>query len=487
MAVSMMAMPGTSSSRHREAMAKVDTAWLRMERPTNLMMIAGVLVLATPLSIRRLRTLVRDRFLAYHRFGQKAVEGEGGPWWEHDPELDLDWHVRRVELPDADGQGALESLASSLASTPLDHARPLWRFDLVEHYRGGSALVIRIHHCYADGIALVQVMLSLTDLQPRAQRAPAQRAAPADERSTDHPSRFDRVMRFGGKVIDKGMQLYRDPALAGVVAKESSAIAAELAHALALADDPQTALKGPLGEHKRCAWAEPIDLDEIKAVGRGTVCTVNDVVLACAAGALRGYLLGRGEAVEGLSIRATVPVNLRPAGAATSLGNHFGLVFLDLPIGEPNPVRRLEIVAANMCELKSSRQAVVTYGLLTALGMAPALVQQMALDMLSRKASAVATNVPGPSLPLYMGGSRIDEMMFWVPQSGSIGLGISILSYNGRVHFGLICDALRIPDPAAIIARIRPEFEKLLYATLMEDWDEPVRADRCAATLDHYG
>jgi diacylglycerol O-acyltransferase / wax synthase len=485
MAESMMAMPG-SSRRHREAMAKVDTAWLRMERPTNLMMIAGVLVLATPLSVGRLRTLVRDRFLAYHRFGQKAVEGEGGPWWEDDPELDLDWHVRRVELPGGDAPGALEALASGLASTPLDHDRPLWRFDLVEHYRGGSALVIRIHHCYADGIALVQVMLSLTDLQARPKRARAQPVTKADDPAAGHPSPLDRVMRFGGKVIDKGMQLYRDPTLAGFVAKEGGAIAAELAHALSLADDPQTALKGALGEHKRCAWAEPIDLDEIKAVGRGTVCTVNDVVLACATGALRSYLIDRGERVEGLSIRATVPVNLRPAGAATSLGNHFGLVFLDLPIGEPNPVRRLEIIATHMCDLKSSRQAVVTYGLLTALGMAPSKVQQMALDMLSRKASAVATNVPGPSLPLYMGGSRIDEMMFWVPQSGSIGLGISILSYNGRVHFGLICDALRIPDPEAIIARIRPEFEKLLYATLMEDWDAPVRADSCAATLEHY-
>jgi diacylglycerol O-acyltransferase / wax synthase len=487
MAEGTMAMPG-SRKPHREAIAKVDTAWLRMERPTNLMMIAGVMVLASPITVRRLRTLVSERFLAYHRFRQKAVEGDGGPWWEDDPALDLDWHVQRAELPEGDAQHALESLASQFASTALDHARPLWRFDLVEHYRGGSALVIRIHHCYADGIALVQVMLSLTDLvaRPRhVQPPPAQ--AHAGRHGGHAASPLDRMLRFGGRVVDKGMQLYRDPTLAGVAAREGGAIAAELAHALSLADDPQTILKGPLGDHKRCAWAEPLDLDEVKAVGRGTLCTVNDVLLACAAGALRGYLMDRGEAIDGLTIRATVPVNLRPPGEVTSLGNHFGLVFLELPIGEPNPMRRLEIVAANMCELKSSRQAAVTYGLLTALGMAPASVQQMALDMLSRKASAVATNVPGPSVPLYMGGARVDEMMFWVPQSGSIGLGISILSYNGRVHFGLICDALRIPDPGAVIARVRPEFEKLLYATLMEDWDAPVRAEHCAATLEHYG
>jgi WS/DGAT/MGAT family acyltransferase len=219
------------------------------------------------------------------------------------------------------------------------------------------------------------------------------------------------------------------------------------------------------------AWAEPLDLNEVKAVGRACGFTVNDVLMAAAAGALRSYMLERGADIDGTTLRATVPVNLRPLEHAKKLGNHFGLVFLDLPVGEANPIRRLEFVGECMHQLKSSRQAIVAFGLLAALGIAPPAVQSLALELLSRKATAVATNVPGPQQPLYMAGRTVREMMFWVPQTGSIGLGISILSYNGRVHFGLIADAKLIPDPDAVIRRFGPEFEKMLYLAMMGNWE----------------
>jgi hypothetical protein len=129
-----------------------------------------------------------------------------------------------------------------------------------------------------------------------------------------------------------------------------------------------------------------------------------------------------------------------------------------------------------MTQLKGSRQAIVAYGLLAALGMAPAAVQEVALELFSRKATAVATNVPGPQQPLYMAGCALREMMFWVPQTGSIGVGMSIMSYNGRVHFGLIADAKLIPDPDAVIRRFGPEFDKLVYLALMGDWDRVLDA-----------
>jgi diacylglycerol O-acyltransferase / wax synthase len=478
-----------------EPMSKVDTAWLRMESPTNLMMITGVWMLATPLSLHRLRTVMLDRFLAYRRFRQKAVDGEHGAFWAEDEAFDIDRHVVPIALPAPGDQHELEKLVSRLASTPLDHDRPLWQFHLVEHYLGGSAVIPRIHHCYADGIALVQVVLSMMDVSAHPGRvAPLREAWLADDghrvaQRLASPAReqLDRALKFGGKLLDKGIELTRHPFQAAELAREGGAMASELAHALSLADDPPTALKAPLGGRKHCAWAEPLDLDEVKAVSRGADCTVNDVLLAAAAGALRAHLLARGDPIEGLTIRATVPVNLRPLEHAKKLGNHFGLVFLDLPIGEPNPVRRLERVAASMRELKNSRQAIVTYGILAALGMAPPGLQRAALDLLSRKATAVATNVPGPQMPLYLGGARVDEMMFWVPQSGGIGLGISILSYHGRVHFGLMSDDRCVAKPQQVIRRFRPEFEKLLYATLMEDWQQPIDADACAATLRHYG
>ncbi|MBB5016708.1 WS/DGAT/MGAT family O-acyltransferase [Rehaibacterium terrae] len=481
-----MAKPAKVRLR-REPMSKVDTAWLRMERPTNLMMITGVLMLAEPLTLSRLKKLVETRFLAYPRFRQKAVDGPAGAVWEEDPDFDIDAHVRLTALPGRGGKRELERLVSQLASTPLDKTKPLWQFHLVERYDGGSALISRIHHCYADGIALVQVLLSLTDTERRAKKgSDLRRAWLKDDhaRVAQRVGALNRYVKLGGKVLEKGMEMYRDPTLGMVLAREGSEIVRELAGALSLSDDPPTVLKGRLGVSKRVAWAEPLELEEVKAVGRACGCTVNDVLLASAAGALRGYLIDRGEAVDGLTLRATVPVNLRPLEHAKKLGNHFGLVFLELPVGEANPVRRLERVAANMRRLKNGRQAAATFGALAAVGMAPAGVQSLALDLFSRKASAVATNVPGPQMPLYLGGSEIREMMFWVPQTGSIGLGLSILSYNGRVHFGLIGDARLLPDPDAVIGRFRPEFEKLLYLALMADWAHPVGAPDAEALLD---
>ena len=475
----------------REPMSRVDTAWLRMERPTNPMTITGVMMFAEPMSLVQLKRVVQQRFLSYARFRQKPVDGATGAQWVEDADFDLDWHVRISGLPGksnpAAEKKALERFVSQLASSPLDPTKPLWQFHLIERYQGGSAIVSRIHHCYADGIALVQVLLSLTDTSRESSQASRldkawlkQDAAPVARRV----GAVDKYMKLGGKVLEQGMAMYRDPTLAGLIAKEGGELARELVTALALPDDPPSLLRGRLGVSKRVAWAEPLDLEEVKAVGRACDCTVNDVLMAAAAGALRGYMLDRGENLDGMTLRATVPVNLRPLEHAKKLGNHFGLVFLDLPVGEDNPLRRLERVAECMNQLKSSRQAIVAYGLLAALGLAPPQLQEVALEMFSRKASAVATNVPGPQQPLYLAGCMLRDIMFWVPQTGSIGLGLSILSYRGQVHFGLVTDARLIPDPDAVVRRFGAEFEKLLYLSLMGGWEHPLDADSATALLE---
>ncbi len=485
-----MATSTAQRKPRREPMSRVDTAWLRMERPTNPMMITGILMFDEPMTLERLRQVVKKRFLAYPRFLQKAVDTPAGAAWLRDEDFDLDAHVRLAALPGRSDRKSekksLERFVSQLASSPLDKSKPLWQFQLVEKYGTGSALVARIHHSYADGIALVQVLLSLTDTSRVPEKGSDLRAAWLKQDGADVVRRvgaIDRYMQMGGKVLGKSMEMYRDPTLATILAKEGGEIGRELVAALALSDDPQTMLRGKLGVSKRVAWAEPLDLDDVKAVGRACDCTVNDVLMAAAAGALRSYMLERGEDLEGVTLRATVPVNLRPLEHAKKLGNHFGLVFLELPVGEDNPIGRLERVCKCMNDLKGSRQAIVAYGLLAAIGMAPAAVQSLALELFSRKATTVATNVPGPQQPLFMGGCKVLEMMFWVPQTGSIGIGISIMSYNNRVHFGLISDAKLVPDPDSVIQRFGPEFEKLLYLALMGSWEHRLDAAGAAALL----
>jgi WS/DGAT/MGAT family acyltransferase len=482
----------------RESMSKVDTAWLRMERPTNRMMITGVLMFAGSLDPERIKALLTERFLAFRRFRQKAVMAVNSACWETDPDFDIDAHVRVARLPGGAGKPELEAFVSELASTSLDMSRPLWQFHVIEDYASaegrGGVLVARIHHCYADGLALVQVLLSLTDTapQPEARAELARtwfkrdRGGVLERLLEPMQGGLHKAVALGEKTWARIAQMMADPAVAAEFAHEGSEITRELAIALTLADDPVTALKGKLGVAKRVAWAEPLPLEDVKTLGKALFCTVNDVLLACAAGAIRGYLRDNGEDVDGLTIRATVPVNLRPLEHAKKLGNHFGLVFLDLPIGEPNPLRRLERVAASMRDLKGRRQAVVAFGLLAALGMAPAALQGPALELFSRKATAVATNVPGPQQPLFMAGVEVRELMFWVPQTGSIGLGLSILSYNGRVHFGVIGDHKRVKDPDAIVQRFDAEFEKLMLLALMEDWSDDFGASDAAATLARH-
>jgi len=250
--------------------------------------------------------------------------------------------------------------------------------------------------------------------------------------------------------------------------------ATEATQLLLLPDDPPTRFKGELGVRKRVAWTDPLPLKDVRALGKVLGCTVNDVLLSAVAGALRDYLVEQGETVDrDLEIRAAVPVNLRPSIQAGQLGNYFGMVLLPLPIGIDNPLERLAVVHQRMGVLKSSYQGKMTLGIMELLGLGPAAAETWAMTILTNKATAVMTNVPGPQAPLYFAGSRIAEWMFWVPQSGSVGMGVSIITYDGTVQFGLITDRKRVADPAMITARFGREVDKLLLMTMMAPWDRP--------------
>jgi diacylglycerol O-acyltransferase len=468
-------------SPRREKISAVDTAWLRMDRPTNLMMICGVLVFGERVRLARVTRIIRARFLKFPRFRQRPVQAPGAAYWETATDFAIADHIRSVTLPGRAGTRELQALVSRLASAPLDPARPMWEFHLVENFNGGSALVARIHHCYADGIALVRVLMSMTDAGPNGPPAMPFEATPRRVRRADADDPlaqllqpFSGVMetarKAGATLIEKGVEIWLDPAKAVALAEQGGAMTAEIAKLALMPQDTATRFKGSPGVAKRVAWAEPLPLDEVKVVGKALGASVNDVLLSCVAGALREYLVRKGDATDDVMIRALVPVNLRPLEKAYRLGNQFGLVFLDLPIGIENPVERLYAVRANMTALKGSYQPVLTLGLLAAAGAGPKMLQEQLLHALARNGTAVMTNVPGPPQPLYFAGAKIERFLFWVPQSGDIGMGVSILSYDGHVQFGLITDRGLCPDPERVIERFGPEFEKLVLTTLLAPW-----------------
>jgi WS/DGAT/MGAT family acyltransferase len=254
------------------------------------------------------------------------------------------------------------------------------------------------------------------------------------------------------------------------MARGGAQVLSDVAALALMADDSPTLLKGKPVGRKRVAWSEPLPLVDVKTIGKGLDCSINDVLLSCVAGAIAQYLADRGDDPTGKDIRAMVPVNLRPLDKAWQLGNRFGLAPLVLPIGIANPVERVYAVHRRMAELKGSYQPLLAFAVLAVSGLFVKPVQDAVTGMFARKATAVMTNVPGPAQPLKFLGSTLRQTMFWVPASGDIGMGVSILSYGGGVQFGLITDERLCPDPQAVIDRFAPEFERLLLLTMMLPW-----------------
>jgi len=468
----------------RERIGPVDTTWLRMDRPNNLMIIIGVMIFDGRLDFERLKRTLQVRLLPYRRFRQKVRVEATSSWWEDDAEFDINHHLHRTALPGDGGKEELQNLVAELVSSPFDHARPLWQFHVVENYRGGeaggTAMILRIHHAIGDGIALIGVMHSLTD--ESADTPLGEPDDPGHEHEDEDQGNHWRVflefepmtntmvagIRFSGSPWVKYLSILKDPGQAVDYLKIGAGIAAEIAWLAAMPGDAKTRLKGIPGVSKCMAWSEPIPLPEIKTVGKMFGCSVNDVLISAVAGALATYLAEKEEQIGEAGIRALVPVNLRKPGDNNGLGNEFGMVTLELPVGIDNPLARLYETHRRMEELRHSYQPMAALTILAAVGQLPKFVQELVLDLLAAKASVVMTNVPGPQQTRYMAGSRIAQQMFWVPQSGNIGIGVSILSYDGKVQFGLLADAGLMPDPQRVIAYCVPEFEKMVYMLLLE-------------------
>jgi WS/DGAT/MGAT family acyltransferase len=459
-------------------LSNVDAAWLKMEHPTNLMMVSGVLTFARPLDFDHLRALIETRLLSFERFRQRVVKPSlplAPPYWEADPRFDLKAHLHRISLPHPHDKLALQHLVSDLMSTPLDFSKPLWQMHVVEGYGDKGALIVRLHHCIADGMALVGVLLALTEMTPGA-AAPSSggELVPFEEngallRSDTLGALAQRASAWFGTGVDvgrrtliEGLESYLNHDRPRQLVEQGADYTYTASKLVLMSADPKTALKGTLGVAKRAAWSRPLPLGEVKAIRKATGATINDLMITAVAGALGRYLEGRGEPTEGVTIRAVVPVNLRKPEEMGEMGNRFGLVFAELPVGIHDLKQRLATVQKNMDAHKNSLDAPVSLDILAGMGVSPQVIENLVLKIFAAKATAVMTNVPGPPIPLYMAGQPIESLMFWVPQSGRLGIGISILSYAGQIMLGIATDAGLIPDPDSIVNNFYMEYDELL-------------------------
>lgn len=460
-----------------QPMTTVDAAWLRMEDPTNLMMVSGIITFKKLIDFEHLKAVIQHRMLSFDRFKMRVVQSRlpfSPTYWEVDATFDINAHLHRVALPSPGDKAALQEMASDLMSTPLDFSKPLWQIHLIENYGEGCAVMARLHHCIADGMALVFVLLSLTDMMPGVPPPTGndQEAAP-DEADDSLSNSLNALVQQGAKAVgtvwettnkvaSESLEALVNPAHAMELALKGTDTALAAGRLFLRAPDPKTLFKGKLGVAKRAAWSKPLSLRDVKAIKKATGGTVNDVLVSAMTGALRRYMLEKGADVTGLNFRAAVPVNLRTPEQMGELGNKFGIVFLSLPVGIGDPLERLHEVHKRMMELKNSKEAPVALGILSAMGMSPQELQGTLVKMFGSKTTAVMTNVPGPPMPLYLAGQEIEGLMFWVPQSGRVALGISILSYANKVFLGVATDAGLVPDPDRIMEGFYAEFDALM-------------------------
>lgn len=427
------------------ALTLVDNSWFNMERPTNLMMVTGVLFFEEHLSLPDVKHTVSERLLCLPRFRQKVKHLGRHACWLDDDQFNLDDHISEYQLPAPGDELAFQNHVNELSSKPLNFNMPLWHIEIVQSASGKSAAIFRIHHCIGDGTALIRVLLSLTDSSPtEPQNRKAQAVnnngynrARSKPMKSNLPTNASHLHNFWHQVV-------------GFAAAVKKGV---------MLPDANTSLKNPLTGRRVTAWSEPVSVERVRTLAHMYEAKINDIVLATTAGAIRHYLSSQGESVDGIVLRVLVPINLRPLEGPLELGNKVGFVYLPLPVDIEDPIARLKAVKQTMDEIKGGQEAVLSYLFLTLIGTLPTNLQHFVIDTFNKNASSTMTNVPGPKETLYLAHHKISNMMFFGPQSGTMGVGISVLSYDGKITLGINADANLVKSPEKFSSFFKHELE----------------------------
>ncbi len=443
----------------RRRMSPADAVWYLGESPANPMMISSILWFDRPPDLDRFRTLLMDRLVARHPVFRERIVPSGIPvllpTWEDHPGFDLDEHVEVHELEAPGDHAALERICGQQRSQPLDRARPLWKIDVMTGYRStGCAMHVRIHHSVGDGLAMMALLLGLSDEFETG-------AIPVAD-DPDH-------LPLGREILhrtEQGLVAAARAALhPGQVASTLGRTARDVAWGARLlvpAMAPRSGLIGRPSGTKRMAWdAAGLPLDAVKATGRQMGATVNDVLLTLLTGALHHYLDERDDLVD--EVLVMVPVNLRSPGQPLPrhLGNQIGLLPVRLPVGLGSAPERLAAVQERLLTLKDSPAPAVSRALLGGTSLLPPPIERGVHRLNQIRSSGVVTNVPGPAMPLHLAGARIEGIIGWGGMTGQLNLGVAFISLGGRVFSGVVTDEAITPDPDRILSLLHDEWTAL--------------------------
>jgi diacylglycerol O-acyltransferase len=449
---------GSGSQR----LSALDVSFLYLETPTTAMHVGGVAIFAPPngeagraFDYDALRDLVSRRIASVPRYRQK-VRGVPGhlanPVWVDDEEFDISYHVRRSALPRPGSPDQLRELVGRVQSRQLDRSRPLWEIYLVEGLADGRfAILTKTHHAMVDGVSAMDIGTLILDTSPVPRQLPVDSWEPARAPSSLQllvDAVTDNLRRPSQVVETLRSSLTDARATAGRALGTAAGVLATVRTSLRPA--PASPLNVEIGEQRRFGMAAT-SLDDYKRVRKAHGGTINDVVLATVAGALRTWLLTRGESVTAATtVRAMVPVSVRTGDQASSLGNRVSAIFVDLPVGEASPLVRLHRISYAMKAHKESGQSIGADALISLSGFAPPTIHAAAARLGARMArrlfNVVVTNVPGPQFALYAAGAQMLECYPVVPLAKEQAVTVGLTSYNGGVYFGLNADRDAMPD-----------------------------------------
>ncbi len=453
---------------HIQRMSSIDNLLLALNQPGPPPVITGSFEFEGRLDLKRVSALVEKQLLCHDRFSMLPSRKTGRGTWECQPSVDLEYHLCRTPVPSPGGKEQLRNLFTELSAAPLDPERPLWRIHYIENIRsGGSILFFRIHHCVGDGMALVNLLLSITENESGTAESRLHGKNPGGRNPARGKRQCHKACDFAKKKINS---IAREPVhvrkCAGKMRTALSETAMTIARVLMLPPDRQYFSAKPPGKQREMAWSAPLPLDEIKKTGARFNATVNDVIVALITGGLRRHLRKRCDLETLPPLRMAVPVNIRPTGTdrepGIELKNEFGFVLAPLPVAIKDPVRRIRRVHAILEKLKQSSDASVAWAGMNALGAAPEEVAVKTAHLFAEKITGIISNVPGPDRPLYFAGGTLKNILFWLPLIKGMGIGISAFSYNNAVSLGIVTDAGMVPGPDAIARHIEEEFNGIL-------------------------
>lgn len=459
-------------------LSALDASLLYLEDATTPMHIGGVAVFRTPRSgfdHDRLLTLIEQRLSLVPRYRQRVLHVPGHlarPVWTDDTDFDITHHVRLSALPRPGTEEQLNHLVARLMSRPLDHHRPLWEVYLVEGLqRNRFALVTKTHHAMIDGIGAIEIGQVILDVSPNQQSRDEGLWMPEPQPSTVRlvADAVSEVIRQPGELVENARSAATD--VASTVQKVVGAVSGVVsALTTAVRPAPSGPLNVPITAERRFAVARATlsDLKKIRAAHGGTV---NNVVLAVVSGALRSWLMSRGEAVtSGTTVRAMAPLSVRDEATTNTtaglVGSKVSAYLVDLPVGEPSPVVRLQHVAHAMHARSEAGQPVAADALVALGGFAPptlhALGARAASAFSQRIFNILVTNVPGPQVSLYAAGAKMMEMFPVVPLARNQAVSIGVTSYDGGVYFGLNADRAAMADVDVLARMVEESVEELL-------------------------